>query len=100
MPSFRDSPIRRKLMLLSVLTSSVTLFFACAAFVSYELVTYRESTLQRISSQAEIVAYNIASALLFDVFERAQSFACIWAFALHESPARFGAGENSCQRLS
>ena len=66
MPSFRDSPIRRKLMLLSVLTSSVTLLFACAAFVSYELVTYRESTLQRISSQAEIVAYNIASALLFD----------------------------------
>ncbi len=66
MPSFRDSPIRRKLMLLSVLTNTVTLLFACAAFVGYERVTYREATLQRISSQAEIVGYNIASALLFD----------------------------------
>src|SRR2546423_15589763 len=66
MPSFRDSPIRGKLMVVTVLTSALTLLFVCIAFVAYELVTYRESTLQRISSQAEIVGYNIASALLFD----------------------------------
>jgi len=71
-PSLRDSPIRQKLMLVSVLTSAVTLLFACAAFVAYELITYREATLQRISSQAEIVGYNSASAILFDDPESAQ----------------------------
>ncbi len=66
MRRFRDLPIRQKLTWVSVLTSALTLFLACAAFVAYERVTFRESTLHKLASQAEIVGYNTASAVVFD----------------------------------
>jgi signal transduction histidine kinase/CheY-like chemotaxis protein len=66
MVRFRDLPIRQKLTYVSVLTSGVTLLFACIAFVVYERVTFSHTMLQKLSSEAQIVGTNCASALLFD----------------------------------
>jgi hypothetical protein len=66
MRRYRDLPIRQKLTWVSVLTSAVTLLFACIAFVAYERVTFRETALHKLASQASIVAYNTSSAVMFD----------------------------------
>ncbi|MGH7821750.1 MAG: histidine kinase dimerization/phospho-acceptor domain-containing protein, partial [Candidatus Binatia bacterium] len=69
---FRDLSIRSKLSVLSMTASSTALLLACAAFVSYDVVTFRELTARRLVSQAEVVATNSASALLFDDEEAAR----------------------------
>jgi signal transduction histidine kinase len=66
MTRFRDLPIRQKLTYVSVVTSGVTLLLACIAFVVYERVTFSHTLLQELSSEAQIVGSNCASALLFD----------------------------------
>ena len=63
--SFRDLPIKYKLTLLSVLASSSALILACASFVIYDMQTFRAEMVQRLSTQAKIVGYNSAAALLF-----------------------------------
>jgi signal transduction histidine kinase len=71
MPRFRDLPVRQKLTVTNVLSSAVALLLATAAFVGYELVTFREAMVRKLSTQAEIIGYNTASALLFDDREAA-----------------------------
>lgn len=66
MRRFRDLPIGQKLTWVSVLTSALTLLLACAAFVAYERVTFRESALHKLATQAQIVGYNTSSAVMFD----------------------------------
>jgi len=41
----RDAPIRRKLMTMSLVTSGVVLLLTCAAFLSYEFATYRQTSI-------------------------------------------------------
>jgi signal transduction histidine kinase len=66
MLSFRDISIRHKLIWLSVLASGSALILACAAFVAYEVQTFREAMVKTISTQAKIVGYNSAAAILFN----------------------------------
>src|SRR4030095_1745517 len=54
---FRDLHIRQKLTWVNVITSALTLALACIAFVAYEVQTYRASTFQNVTTQAEIVGY-------------------------------------------
>jgi signal transduction histidine kinase len=63
--SFRNLPIKYKLTLLSVLASSSALILACASFVIYDMQTFRAEMVQQLSTQAKIVGYNSAAALLF-----------------------------------
>jgi signal transduction histidine kinase len=63
---FRDLPIRRKLMLVSVLTSGLVLLLASAAFVAYELITFRQAMVRKLTTQADIIGYNSASAIVFN----------------------------------
>lgn len=63
--SFRDLSIKHKLTWLVILTSASALILACAAFVGYDLWTFRDATVQTVSTQAKIVGYNSAAALLF-----------------------------------
>jgi signal transduction histidine kinase len=63
--SFRNLPIKYKLTLLSVLASSSALILACASFVTYDMQTFRAEMVQQLSTQAKIVGYNSAAALLF-----------------------------------
>ncbi|HVQ25144.1 MAG TPA: CHASE sensor domain-containing protein, partial [Planctomycetota bacterium] len=66
MLSFRDTPIRRKLIAISLLSSAVALLLACAGFVAYELSAYRQATLSQLTSVAGVIAANSSSALSFD----------------------------------
>ena len=63
--SFRNLPIKYKLTLLSVLASSSALVLACASFVTYDMQTFRAEMVQQLSTQAKIVGFNSAAALLF-----------------------------------
>ena len=66
MVSFRHLSIKHKLTLLSVLTSGSALALACAAFVAYDGVVFRDTLVQNIATQAKIVGINSAAALLFN----------------------------------
>src|SRR5262245_2172228 len=64
--TFRDLPIRQKLTLVTVASSIVVLAIATAAFVAYELVTFRHGMVRKLSTEAEILGENTASAVVFD----------------------------------
>jgi diguanylate cyclase len=72
MLSFRDTPIRRKLIAISLLSSAVALLLACGGFVAYELSAYRQATLSQLTSVAGVIAANSSSALSFDDPEAAE----------------------------
>lgn len=63
---FRDLPIKRKLTLISLLTSGVALMLACAAFVAFEQVTFRKFMVRDLTMLAEMIGYHSASALSFN----------------------------------
>jgi signal transduction histidine kinase/ActR/RegA family two-component response regulator len=63
---FRDLPIRRKLLSVNALTSSLAVLLAWLAFMTYEVVTFRGTLARQLAVQAQIVGYNSASALLFN----------------------------------
>lgn len=63
---FRDLSIKRKLTLVIMLTSSIALLLACAAFVIYDLVTVRRAMTRSLSILAEIVGANSTAALSFN----------------------------------
>ncbi len=65
MLSFRDAPISRKLTLTHMLTSSLALLLAGAAFLSVEFIALRSDIRDRLSTQADIVRTNSAAALEF-----------------------------------
>jgi signal transduction histidine kinase len=64
--SLRDIPLRRKLTIISVLSTGVALLLACGAFLSYDLVTFKASMIADLSSAAAIVGHNSSAALTFD----------------------------------
>jgi diguanylate cyclase (GGDEF)-like protein len=72
MRSFRDTPIKRKLIVISLLSSGVALLLAWGGFVAYELGAYREATLNQVTSVAGVIAANSSSALSFEDPEAAQ----------------------------
>src|SRR5713226_2729610 len=62
----RDFSITKKLTWMNMLVSGAALLLACAAFVTYELVAFRETMVRSLSIQAQIVGSNSVSALLFN----------------------------------
>ena len=72
MRNFRDVSIRRKLTLIIMLTSSVSLLLACVAFVAYDLITFHRAMPRNLSIIAEIIGNNSAAALIFSDQERAE----------------------------
>lgn len=64
--AFQNIPIRRKLMTIILGTSGVVLLLTCAAFLAYEFLTFRQSSVQQISTLGEIVAANSTAALAYD----------------------------------
>src|SRR5580658_177539 len=61
----RNLPIRIKLTFISMATSGAALLLACAAFLSYERVTFLGETTRNLSITAEIVGFNCAADLAF-----------------------------------
>ena len=64
--SFRNLSIRRKQMFIIMLTSSIALLLACAVFVAYEVLAFRKTMVENLSTLAEIVGDNTSAALDFN----------------------------------
>jgi signal transduction histidine kinase len=65
MSLFADMPLRRRLLVTSLLANGVALLLASIAFVTYELVTLEESMVADLSGAAAIIGHNSAAALAF-----------------------------------
>jgi PAS domain S-box-containing protein len=63
---FKNLSISRKLTWTNMLVSGAALLLACASFIGYDLVTFRQATAYNVSIQAQITGSNAVSALLFD----------------------------------
>ncbi len=68
---FSRRSINGKLTLLTVISSSVTLFVACLAFVSNDIAVIRDSKVMQLTALAEVLASNSTAALSFDRAEAA-----------------------------
>ena len=62
----RNTPIRRKLMLIILLTSGIVMLLMRGAFFTYEFLTFRQITVRQLSTLGEILATNSTAALAFD----------------------------------
>ena len=65
MDFLKDVPIKRKLMLGVVASSTAALLLACVSFVVYELRTYRHDRARTLTILADVLAANSTAALSF-----------------------------------
>src|SRR5437899_12989870 len=63
--SLQNLSIRRKLILITMLTSSLALLLSSASFLIYDLISFRHLLTQDLTTQAEIIGYNSAAAMAF-----------------------------------
>jgi two-component system, sensor histidine kinase len=65
MRKFRDLSIRTKLVLLAMASASVALLLSCIGFAVTDIKMMRDSTVQSISTQARMLAFNSTAVLSF-----------------------------------
>ena len=65
MSRLRDWPIKRKITAILLLISGLVLLLTSAAFVTYEVVTFRQTTLIHLATRSQILAANSTAALAF-----------------------------------
>jgi signal transduction histidine kinase/DNA-binding NarL/FixJ family response regulator len=63
--NLQNLSIRRKLILITMLTSSIALLFSSASFLIYDLISFRHLLTEDLTTQAEIIGYNSAAAMAF-----------------------------------
>jgi signal transduction histidine kinase/DNA-binding response OmpR family regulator len=66
MPKVEEHSVSQKLTWMNMLVSGTALLLACIAFIGYDMVTFRAGMVRNLSTQAQIVGSNTASALLFN----------------------------------
>lgn len=64
--SLKDTPIRRKLMMMILLTSGAVLLLTCAAFIAYELLSFRQTMVRNVSTLGAVIAANSTASLAFE----------------------------------
>ena len=64
--TLKNQPIRRKLRIVILLTSTAVLLLTCAAFVAYEVITFRRGLVENLTTLAQITAENSTAALAFE----------------------------------
>ncbi len=69
----QDHSISRKLTWMNMLVSGAALLLACAAFIAYDKLTFRETMVRNLSTQAQIIGSNSVSALLFNDPQQAEN---------------------------
>jgi signal transduction histidine kinase/HAMP domain-containing protein len=62
----RHLPIRRKLMVMLLLTSGAVLALSCAAFIGYQYAGYRATARHTVQTMGEVIASNSTAAVAFD----------------------------------
>jgi signal transduction histidine kinase/CheY-like chemotaxis protein len=65
MLKFRDLSIRTKLVLLAMVSASVALLLSCIGFAVNDIKMMRDSTVQSLSTQARMLAFNSTAVLSF-----------------------------------
>ncbi len=63
--SLRDWPIKKKLTAILLLVSSLVLLLTSAAFVTYEVLAIRRTTLKNLSTLGRVIASNSTASLAF-----------------------------------
>ncbi len=63
--NIRNLSIKRKLMLITMLTSALALLLASAGFVAYDLLAFRSQMSEDLMTQAEVIGSNSTAALAF-----------------------------------
>jgi PAS domain S-box-containing protein len=63
---FKNLPIKRKMMLVVMVTSITALVVTAASFITYDLVTFRRSMVRNLTAISTIVAENSSRALRLD----------------------------------
>src|SRR5438477_9617359 len=66
MQRLRELPIARKIVAITMLTSSIALILAGAAFISYDLITFRQMVARELLSVAKIIGFNSRAAVQFN----------------------------------
>ncbi|HXN93161.1 MAG TPA: response regulator [Candidatus Acidoferrales bacterium] len=62
----QNHSISGKLTWMNMLVSGAALLLACAAFIAFDMITFRQAMLRNLSTQAQIIGSNSISALLFN----------------------------------
>jgi len=62
----RNLPIRRKLMVMLLVTSGAVLGLTCAAFIAYQYQGYRAAARHTVETLGEVIASNSTAAVAFD----------------------------------
>lgn len=70
--AFQDIPIRRKLITIILLISVAVIALTGAAFFTYEFLTFRQATIQQLSTVGGVIAANSTAALAFENQDDAQ----------------------------
>jgi signal transduction histidine kinase/CheY-like chemotaxis protein len=73
MPRPREHSFAKTLTWMNMLVSGAALLLACAVFMAYDRVTFRDTTVHILSTQAQIISANSVSALLFDDAQQAEN---------------------------
>lgn len=63
--ALRNIPIRRKLIMVILLTSCAVLLLSCTGFVTYQVVMLHKAQVRSYTIQAEIIAVNSTASLAF-----------------------------------
>jgi len=63
--AFKNTPIKRKLTTLFLLTSGAVVLLTCASYFAYEYLTFRQTILGQLSTLGEIIAANSTAAVAF-----------------------------------
>jgi signal transduction histidine kinase/DNA-binding response OmpR family regulator len=69
----QNRTISRRLTWMNMLVSGTALLLACTAFITYDRVTFQANMFQKLSTQAQIIGSNTASALLFNDQQSAEN---------------------------
>ena len=62
---FQNLSIKRKLMLITMLTSTMALVLFSASFLVYDLISFRHFLTEDLATQAQIIGYHSAAAMAF-----------------------------------
>lgn len=64
--ALRNTPIRRRLMIMLLVTSGAVLALTCAAFILYQYQDYRAVARHTVQTLGEVIASNSTAAVAFD----------------------------------
>lgn len=66
MAKLHPNSISARLTMMNMLVSAIALLLAFAGFLAYDQITFRQNLERTLSAQAQIIAFNSMSAILFD----------------------------------